>query len=226
MFTGLVEEIGTILSISKGLKASTLTIGANYVLTDVKVGDSISTNGVCLTVTQFSKSQFSVDVMPETINRSNFVSAKTGMKVNLERALRMGDRLGGHMVSGHIDGTGKIVAIDKDENATWYTLSAPSSILKYIIEKGSVALDGISLTVAAVDIESFKVSIIPHTRAMTTLDARKVGDIINIECDAFGKYVERIAAFNQASQGQDYGQGDSKAKSKLDMAFLEQNGFL
>jgi riboflavin synthase len=228
MFTGLVEEIGTIVSISKGLKASTLTIGANYVLADVKVGDSISTNGVCLTVTQFSKSQFSVDVMPETMNRSNFASAKTGMKVNLERALRMGDRLGGHMVSGHIDGTGKIVAIDKDENATWYTLSAPASIMKYIIEKGSVALDGISLTVAAVDFESFKVSIIPHTRAMTTLDARKVGDIINIECDAFGKYVERITAFNQVSQGQEHEQehGNAKTKSKLDMAFLEQNGFL
>lgn len=226
MFTGLVEEIGTILSISKGLKASTLTIGANYVLTDVKVGDSISTNGVCLTVTQFSKRGFTVDVMPETMDRSNFASAKSGMKVNLERALRMGDRLGGHMVSGHIDGIGKILAIDKDENATWYTLSAPSNIMKYIIEKGSVALDGISLTVAAVDFETFKVSIIPHTRAMTTLDARKVGDIINIECDAFGKYVERITAFNQITQGQDHEQGNSKAKSKLDMAFLEQNGFL
>lgn len=219
MFTGLVEEIGTILSISKGLKASTLTIGANVVLADVKIGDSISTNGVCLTVTQFNKNGFTVDVMPETMNRSNLASAKPGMKVNLERALRMGDRLGGHMVSGHIDGTGNILAIEKDENATWYTLSAPASILKYIIEKGSVALDGISLTVAAATYETFKVSIIPHTRSMTTLDARAVGDQINIECDAFGKYVERITAFNQASQ-------EKAQHSKLDRAFLEQNGFL
>ena len=226
MFTGLVEEIGTILSISKGLKASTLTIGASYVLTDVKVGDSISTNGVCLTVTQYSKSGFTVDVMPETMNRSNLATTKSGTKVNLERAMRMGDRLGGHMVSGHIDGRGKIIAIDKDENATWYTLSAPAIIMKYIIEKGSVALDGISLTVAAVDYETFKVSIIPHTRAMTTLDARKVGELINIECDAFGKYVERITAFNQFSQNQGQSKEQSKEQSKLDMAFLEQNGFL
>lgn len=219
MFTGLIEELGSIQSVSKGSKSSILTIKADKVLEDVKIGDSISTNGVCLTVTHFTKDTFTVDVMPETVERSNLKFVKTGSIVNLERALRVGDRLGGHMVSGHIDGLGTVVTIEKDDNAVWYTISAAPSILKYIIEKGSVALDGISLTVAAADFNQFKVSIIPHTHAVTTLAQRKVGDLINVECDAFGKYVERISAFGSINVSQ------PSSQSKIDIDFLKNNGF-
>lgn len=214
MFTGLIEELGTIAAIQNGAKSSILTIKAHEVLKDVKLGDSIATNGVCLTVTSFSSTSFSVDVMPETLRRSNLGQLKVGSIVNLERALRLGDRLGGHMVSGHIDGIGTITHLEKDDNAIWYTLSAAPSILKYIIEKGSVALDGISLTVAAVDQHTFRVSIIPHTLAMTSLKSKHVGDAINIECDAFGKYVERITQFNEPAK-----------KQTLDLAFLKEHGF-
>lgn len=214
MFTGLIEELGTIAAIQNGAKSSILTIKAHEVLKDIKLGDSIATNGVCLTVTSFSSTSFSVDVMPETLRRSNLGQLKVGSIVNLERALRLGDRLGGHMVSGHIDGLGTITHLEKDDNAIWYTLSAAPSILKYIIEKGSVALDGISLTVAAVDHHTFRVSIIPHTLAMTSLKSKHVGDAINIECDAFGKYVERITQFNEPAK-----------KQTLDLAFLKEHGF-
>ncbi|HAS72779.1 MAG TPA: riboflavin synthase [Clostridiales bacterium UBA8960] len=219
MFTGLVEELGSIISVSKGSKSSVLTIKAAKVLEDVKIGDSISTNGVCLTVTHFTKDAFTVDVMPETIERSNLKFVRPGSIVNLERALRIGDRLGGHLVSGHIDGLGTVVSIEKDDNAVWYTLSASPTILKYIIEKGSVALDGISLTVASADFQQFKVSIIPHTHAVTTLAQRRVGDQINVECDAFGKYVERISAFSSTEQE------STKKQSKIDIDFLKNNGF-
>ena len=225
MFTGLIEELGTVMGKTEGGRSSKLTIKASKVLEGVQIGDSISTNGVCLTVTHFTKEQFTVDVMPETMMRSNLKDVKAGTSVNLERALRLGDRLGGHMVSGHIDGQGTITSIAKDENAYWFQISASPSILKYIIEKGSVALDGISLTVAAVDFESFKVSIIPHTLKKTSLDKRKVGDAINIECDAFGKYVERIAAFATI---EDTGVGASQVtnkSSKLDLNFLSEHGF-
>ena len=217
MFTGLIEELGTIMSKTEDGRSSKLTIKASKVLEDVRIGDSISTNGVCLTVTHFTKDHFTVDVMPETMMRSNLKMAKSGTVVNLERALRVGDRLGGHMVSGHIDGQGIVIAITREDNAVWYQISAPPSILKYIIEKGSVALDGISLTVADVNFETFKVSIIPHTLKETTLEKRKVGDAINIECDAFGKYVERIAAFATEDH--------TKKRSKLDMDFLSEHGF-
>lgn len=220
MFTGLVEELGTILSVSKGSKSSVLIVKARKVLEDVKIGDSISTNGVCLTVTDFTKDSFMVDVMPETIQRSNLKDLKSGSIVNLERALRVGDRLGGHMVSGHIDGLGTVISIERDDNAVWYTIEASPGILKYIIEKGSVALDGISLTVAKCDMRQFKVSIIPHTHSVTTLAQRKVGDQINIECDAFGKYVERIATFGNTDSSIQNG------SSEIDLDFLRKNGFL
>lgn len=220
MFTGLIEELGTILSVASGTKSSVLIVKANKVLEDVKIGDSISTNGVCLTVTHFTKDSFTVDVMPETIQRSNLKYVKSGSIVNLERALRVGDRLGGHMVSGHIDGLGTVKSIERDDNAIWYTIEAAPSILKYIIEKGSVALDGISLTVAMCDMKQFKVSIIPHTHSVTTLAQRKVGDQINVECDAFGKYVERISAFGNVDNSME------NDTSKINMDFLRNNGFL
>jgi len=192
MFTGIIEEIGIVKSIRKQNHASALAISARKVIADLKVGDSISVNGVCLTVTSFSSEGFSVDIMPETYLRSNLSRLVSGERVNLERALRLTDRLGGHIVSGHIDGTGKIARTWKDENAVCFTVTADPGIMRYIIEKGSVALDGISLTVARVDERSMDVSIIPHTQRETTLLSKSPGSILNVECDILGKYVEKL----------------------------------
>jgi riboflavin synthase len=216
MFTGLIEEIGRVQKIVLHGSSAVLTIAADKVLGDVKLGDSICTNGVCLTVVDFSKAHFSVDIMPESLSRSNLGRLKSGDAVNLERALRLGDRLGGHLVSGHIDASCQISDIRTDANATWYTIQAEPSVLKYIIEKGSVAIDGISLTVAYADMTCFKVSIIPHTSSQTTLKMKKTGDFINVECDAFGKYVERIATFT----------AQAEKKETITMALLSQSGFL
>ena len=163
MFTGIVEEIGSIKGISKGANSAVLTLSAKKVLEDVNFGDSIAVNGVCLTVTSYRQDEFTVDVMHETMDRSSLSSLKAGSKVNLERAMMANGRFGGHIVSGHIDGTGKIVSVKKDDNAIWYQISADKKILKYIIEKGSITIDGISLTVAKVTDRDCSVSIIPHT---------------------------------------------------------------
>ena len=216
MFTGLIEEIGILQAIIKGTKSAKLTISADKVLQNIKLGDSISTNGVCLTVIHFSNKSFTVDVMPETMRRSNLKNLKSGSKVNLERALKLGDRLGGHIVSGHIDGVGHISAMEVEDNATWVTIEAESGIMKYIIEKGSIAVDGTSLTVAYVDNETFKVSIIPLTRDETTLLSKKIGEEVNLECDMVGKYVERLAMFNK----------DNNTRSAINMDFLRENGFV
>ncbi|MGM0395852.1 MAG: riboflavin synthase [Bacillota bacterium] len=216
MFTGIIEEIGTVRAITKSEKAARISIDATKVLEDVKLGDSISTNGVCLTVTNFSKSNFTVDVMAETIRRSNLGLLSPGMEVNLERSLKASDRLGGHIVSGHIDGIGKIIDLKKEDNAIWITVSADRNLLRYIISKGSIAIDGISLTVAYVDDNNFQVSIIPHTKEYTTLLQKKVGDVVNLECDLVGKYIEKLMV---------YGKNDS-GESKIDMEFLQRNGFV
>lgn len=192
MFTGIIEEVGSVASIRKGAHSCVLTVNASRVLEDVHLGDSIATNGVCLTVTSFTSHSFSVDVMHETLNRSSLGSLHIGSPVNLERAMLAGGRFGGHIVSGHIDGVGTISSIKEDDNAVWYTVEAPSNILRYIIEKGSITLDGISLTVAKVTNSNFSVSIIPHTRAQTNLASKKVGDVLNLENDLVGKYVERL----------------------------------
>ena len=210
MFTGIIEEIGIVKSVRKLNHASVLTIAAGKVLGDMKVGDSINTNGVCLTVTSFSFEGFTVDVMPETFTRSGLSALAAGQKVNLERALRLADRLGGHIVSGHIDGVGKLARTWKDENAVWFTITADPSILRYIVEKGSVALDGISLTVVRVDSRSFDVSVIPHTQHETTLLSKTTGSVLNIECDILGKYVEKLV----------HGE-----KDKLSVDFLKEMGF-
>ncbi|MCY6484886.1 riboflavin synthase [Clostridium aestuarii] len=217
MFTGIVEEIGSIESVSRGTESAKIKIKANKVLEDVKLGDSISTNGVCLTVTEFNKNSFVVDVMAETMRKSSLDSLKKGNKVNLERALRVGDRLGGHLVSGHIDGVGSVKDFKKEDNAIWITIEAPSNILKYIVLKGSISIDGVSLTVAYVDDGSFKVSIIPHTQDETILVKKNIGDKVNLECDMIGKYVERFLSFKEQKVSE---------KSKIDMNFLEKNGFL
>lgn len=213
MFTGLIEETGTVKFVRKSGRSSTIIISALKILEDMKVGDSINVDGVCLTVTSFTPDHFTADIMPESMDRSSFRTVKPGNRVNLERALRLGDRLGGHLVSGHIDDTGTILQIRKDENAIWLTISSDKQWLKYIVEKGSVVIDGVSLTVVNVGHDSFNVSIIPHTRGVTTLLSKTTGDIVNIECDIIAKYIENLIHENS-------GQG------KLDMNFLAEKGFL
>lgn len=214
MFTGIVEEIGTIVNIKKGEKSSVLRIKASVVLEHTKVGDSIAVNGVCLTVTDLDKNQFEADVMSETLQRSSLGSLKKGNMVNLERAMAADGRFGGHIVSGHIDGTGIIKDIVKDDNAVWYTVEAKSELLHYIVEKGSITIDGISLTIAYVDEKCFKVSIIPHTQSVTILSSKQVGSIVNLECDIIGKYVEKLMK-----------PVESEKRSNLTMDFLAEHGF-
>lgn len=202
MFTGIIEEVGSIRRVARGNKSSVLTIGARKVLEDVSLGDSIAVNGVCLTVTGFTGETFTADVMHETLNRSGLGSLKPGSLVNLERAMAANGRFGGHIVSGHIDGTGTVTEIRRDDNAVWYTIQAGPRLIRYIVEKGSIAIDGISLTVAAVKTDRFQVSIIPHTAGQTTLSQRKVGDGVNLENDCIGKYVEKLLqGDNTPSQG-------------------------
>ena len=192
MFTGIIEEIGTVKSITRGAKSFTLEVEAKTVLEDTLVGDSIATNGVCLTVTRMSDGAFCADVMPETVSRTSLSQLQKGSKVNLERALTLQKRLGGHIVSGHVDGTGRISRMYNDDNALWVWIDCDASIMKYIVEKGSITIQGISLTVAKVQTDSFAVSLIPHTQEATTLHSAKVGDIINLENDVIAKYVERL----------------------------------
>lgn len=198
MFTGIVEEVGRVQSIRREPANAVLTIAASKVLEDVHLGDSIAVCGVCLTVTSFTSSAFTADVMHETLNRSSLGALKPGSPVNLERAMPANGRFGGHIVSGHIDGTGRITRIRPDGNAVWYTVSATPSLLRYIVEKGSIAIDGISLTIAQVTGRDFSVSIIPHTQGQTTLSARRVGDTVNLETDCIGKYVEKLLGIPDA----------------------------
>ena len=229
MFTGIIEEIGEIKSIKKGAKSATLTIQGSVVTKDSKIGDSIAVNGVCLTATTISGNLFTADVMAETMRRSALGQLSTGSKVNLERAMAADGRFGGHIVSGHIDGTGTIGSFEREDNAVWVTIDAPTNILKYIIEKGSIAIDGISLTVAYVDNTCFKVSIIPHTAGETTLLMKKPGDNVNLENDVIGKYVEKLLGFSKSGNG---GAGETSlshtrgAKSNITSDFLMKNGFM
>lgn len=210
MFTGIIEEIGKVKNIRRMSRSFVIEIGAARVLENTKIGDSIATNGVCLTVTALGDSGFSADVMPETMERSNLGMLKPGDRVNLERALCLNDRLGGHMVAGHIDGTGRITAKVKDENAVWFTVNASPDILRYVVEKGSIAIDGVSLTVVSVDDAVFRVSVIPHTREETTLAGKNTGDVVNLENDMIVKYVEKL--MKRESKG-------------LSLEFLQANGF-
>lgn len=216
MFTGLIEEIGTVKKVNMGISSGTITIEASHILDDVKVGDSIAVNGVCLTAVKITGNMFEADVMAETFRRSSLGEIKSGSYVNLERAMAANGRFGGHIVSGHIDGTGTVSDIVTEENAIWYTITIDTGVLKYIVEKGSVAIDGISLTVAYVDDKCFKVSIIPHTRSETILQYKSVGDIVNLECDIIGKYVEKLMCFDKETLGN---------KSSISMEFLAECGF-
>ena len=197
MFTGIVEELGTIKKLSISGHSGQIMINASKVLEGTAVGDSIAVNGICLTVTAMGSDYFTADVMAETVRRSSLKDAVAGDYVNLERAMAANGRFGGHIVSGHVDGTGTIISMKKEENAVWVTISADPSIIKFIVEKGSVCLDGISLTVAAVSNTNFKVSVIPHTGEETTLLKKKVGSLINIENDIVGKYVDRLLNYKE-----------------------------
>lgn len=217
MFTGIIEEIGTVRRIERGAAGARLTIAAKTVLEGTKLGDSIATNGVCLTVVSMTADSFSADVMAESLRRSGLGALQSGSPVNLERAMPMNGRFGGHIVSGHIDGTGTIAFQKREDNAVWVTVNTSASLLRYIVEKGSIAIDGVSLTVAAVDQTGFSVSIIPHTGAQTILLDKKPGETVNLECDVIGKYVEKLLA--------PYAPAEKSTSSSITMEFLAQHGF-
>ncbi|MCX6413229.1 MAG: riboflavin synthase [Actinobacteria bacterium] len=192
MFTGIVEERGTVASIEQLTNAARVAIRGSVVLSDVRAGDSIAVNGVCLTVVDLGPDYFTADVMEETLKRSSLDAVSAGSEVNLERAARLDSRLGGHLVQGHVDGTGEVLAIEPDAHWTAMRISLPVDLGRYVVEKGSITVDGVSLTVVAVDDEAFSVSLIPTTLAETTLGSRQVGDRVNLEVDAIAKYVERL----------------------------------
>lgn len=213
MFTGIVEEMGSIRQIRQGKNSAILTIQAAHVLEGTRIGDSIAVNGICLTVTGIGTDSFTADVMPETLNRSTFAGLCTGQHVNLERAMAASDRFGGHIVAGHVDGTGKIVGIHRDDTAVWFAIQTKPEIMRYIVEKGSVTVDGISLTVAGVERECFRVSAIPHTLEHTTLQERRRGDMVNLENDIIGKYVEKLLTVREQEE------------SRITKEFLVNHGF-
>lgn len=192
MFTGIIEEIGKIAAVRRGALSCELSVQGKVVFDGLKIGDSVAVNGLCLTVTSINGNIFTADVMAESMRRSNLGTLQNGSEVNLERAMPSDGRFDGHIVSGHIDGIGFIQSLIKEDNAVWVTITADSSVMRYIVEKGSVAIDGISLTVAKVFKDAFSVSIIPHTGAETTLLSKKSGDKVNLECDIIGKYVEKL----------------------------------
>ena len=192
MFTGIVEEVGTIRNIKRGQHSAVLTIQAKTVLEGTRIGDSIAVNGICLTVTRLFPDGFSADVMHETLNRSSLAGLAAGSMVNLERAMPANGRFGGHIVAGHVDGVGHISDIRRDDTAVWYTVHAGPEILRYVVEKGSITIDGISLTVAAVGEREFSISAIPHTVRQTVLHHRRKGDLVNLETDIIGKYIEKL----------------------------------
>ena len=215
MFTGIVEEKGKIRYIQLGGESGVLSVKAKKVLQGTKIGDSIAVDGVCLTVTSLQPDGFTADVMTETIRRSSFGSCKAGSQVNLERAMAADGRFGGHIVSGHIDGTGVVRSMVREENAIWVSIETSPQILRLIVEKGSICIDGISLTVAKVDEAGFQVSVIPHTGEETTLLEKVPGNLVNLENDVIGKYVEKLLGLNEKE----------KKESGITMEFLEKFGF-
>lgn len=217
MFTGIIEEVGSIAAIERGSISCRLHIRGERIFSDLKLGDSVAVNGVCLTAAEIGKNEFTADVMAETLRRSSLGSLTTGSEVNLERAMAADGRFGGHIVSGHIDGTGTISDMRREDNAVWVTIQAPEEILRLIVEKGSIAIDGISLTVADLGASFFKVSIIPHTGEETILLRKHKGDIVNLENDIVGKYVERLLS----PQGQ-----KKQEESHISLDMLASNGFL
>lgn len=213
-FTGIVEELGKINKIDRGSQSCQISVFANKVVSDVNIGDSIAINGVCLTVIKFDQQQFSADVMDETLKKTNLNDLKSGSIVNLERALRLGDRMGGHLVQGHIDGIGTILEMQRMDIAILIKIKAAPEVMRYMVPKGSVAIDGISLTVIDVLADSFTVSLIPHTAHMTSLGFKKPGDSVNLESDIIGRYVERLLVGSSGT-----------TRSDMTLSFLADHGF-
>lgn len=209
MFTGIIEEIGTVANIERGAKSSRITISADKIFDDLKIGDSVSVNGMCATAAGISGNTFTADIMAESMRRTALGELKKGARVNLERAMQLNGRFGGHIVSGHIDGTGIVRSQRREDNAVWLTVGAPENIMRYIIEKGSIAIDGVSLTVALVYADAFSVSLIPHTAGETTLLSKHTGEKVNLECDIVGKYIEKFTAGHNG----------------ITLDFLKENGF-
>ena len=218
MFTGIIEEVGVIKNITANSKSGKITILANKILDDTDLGDSIAVNGVCLSVSGINKNEFVADVMMETIRATNLGKLNIKDKVNLERAMSISSRFGGHIVTGHVDTVGIIQEFKREENAVWVSISAEEEFLKNIINKGSITIDGISLTVAYIDNKIFKVSIIPHTKLKTTILEKKVGNIVNLESDVIGKYIKHFL-------GTDIKESNNNSKNNIDLEFLIKNGF-
>lgn len=220
MFTGIIEGFGTVSDIRPAGEGKVLGVAADFDLERVRLGDSIAVNGACLTVVKVEKRRFSVDVSPETVSRTTFGSLRVGDTVNLERALRLSDRLDGHIVSGHIDGMGRVADRREQSNAITITFAVDPSLSRYMIEKGSVAVDGVSLTINRCDDESFDASIIPHTAGLTTVSRKRVGETVNIETDMIGKYVEKLMRPAPGSHG------GQPSGGKMSMSFLAEHGFI
>lgn len=225
MFTGIIEELGTMKRVSRSGQAMLLTISANKILQDVRLGDSIAVNGVCLTVVSYDAASFTVDVMPETYRKTNLKELRAGMPVNLERAMLAGGRFGGHIVQGHVDCTASLISRTAEENAVVFRFQPDNlDLMKYMLRGGSITVDGISLTLVEVTNEEFTVSIIPHTLAETVLQHKKPEDTINVECDILGKYIERIlqggsVTTNERNIG-------ARRTGSLTEGFLAENGFI
>jgi riboflavin synthase len=218
MFTGIIEGLGTVSGIQSVGQGKRLSIASDISLDQSKTGDSISVSGACLTAVAINGNRFEADVSPETVARTTFGQIKVGDRLNLERAMRLSDRIDGHLVTGHIDGTGVIRQTKMTDNALIVTIDIPESLLRYMIKKGSVAIDGISLTINTCHPESIELTVIPHTARVTTIGLKKRGDLVNIETDMIGKYVERFITTGSDSEGQ--------KKADIDMNFLAKTGFL
>ena len=218
MFSGIVEEMGAVKSVDKGLAGARMSILASTVLQDVKIGESVSVSGTCLTITGMEEEDFSIDVSSETLNRTTLGSVTAGAPVNLERAMRLNERIGGHLVTGHVDGIGLLRGREQDGNAMHLTIEAPDDILRYCIQKGSITVDGISLTINGMSERSFTVAIIPHTAKVTTMGLKQIGDSVNLETDLIGKYVERLL--------QSSGQLSAKPSPVIDRDYLQKRGLI
>jgi len=223
MFTGLVAELGRVTALEVSSSSCTLSVRAQKMLDGLRIGDSIAVNGACLTVIRISSDGFTADVMPETFRRTAFLDLKTGDPVNLERALRPMDRLDGHIVAGHVEGVGTIKSVVREENAVLYFIGASPDILRYVVEKGSIAVDGISLTVTKVDDTGFGVSVIPHTLKETSLGYKKAGSVVNLETDILARYVEKLLQGKRGADPQDGAPDDTGGG--LTREFLLENGF-
>jgi riboflavin synthase len=218
MFSGIVAEIGTVGGFIRDGNAAGLTIQASAAFADATIGESIAVNGVCLTVVQQAGHTFTVDVSPETLRATNLGQLRDGDGVNLERPLRLSDRIGGHLVSGHVDGVGTIIDKYPEANAIHYVIEVPRPLIRYIVPKGSVAVDGISLTVVSCYPDAFQVTIIPHTAAVTTLGGKGKGETVNLECDMMGKYVERVLRARL--------EGENAEQGELAAVLLRRHGFV